>query len=819
MPVTPLKKGKAPKYPDEDEQPESDGEVASLGDDLRAMQIKVEESKEEGTQEEDVQEDILSTLTDSVLDNVVRNLPLTALYSLACASTRFRSSICGRGDVKEASVSYLRSPIAENTLNLISQYTQEGALSLLEGVKLYPKAVQAQWQEIQYIAKNWGRIKNDEELDGQASVSPLAAVQGIQGMARNVEEFQAYDNFLDWLNDSRIRQKIKLNSRSLGLENLVLTRIPTSILIDDAFQAFWKQLRVLNLHGNRIRWLPNEFRLLQSLKELYIVKNRLSVFPTVIFELKVLEELDLSYNQILGIPAGIKELTALLYLGLTQNRISIIPDVIGELVNLQNLCLGKNSIKAIPKEVGALQELQILELGANKIDAIPEEISRLQKLHMLVLTNNKIANLPTELTQLMALKYFYLTSNPMTYENFYIFCVSSNKDWLSNVRMYFHNLREPIEGAQYCDYLAQWQEIQYLKNKAALEDRGTVALLHASEDTIENIKDIDRPARNTKEFEKYETWLDAVNVTAIMLKIYKPGYGDLSATALNLSYSNFTRIPKSVLLAKRLEGFWSRLQTLDISHNFFTQLPDEMVRLAALKTLSLACNQFRVFPEIICRLNTLTELNLDENKISKIPGSISNLARLKKLSFSINRLSEIPEELWQITTLNSLSLGGNKISEISKRISNLQNLTSVCFSRNRLVKFPKELCQLLRLSEIYLYKNNITEIPPEIENLVKLHAIHIDQNRLTALPKELMQIPNFERFGLNFIHHAEDYTEEQCIELLKRQKLIEPGKLEERMEIEPVQYSDEGSSGVSDSNNGGEGSSNGARKMQRPRCR
>lgn len=107
------------------------------------------------------------------------------------------------------------------------------------------------------------------------------------------------------------------------------------------------QLRVLDLHDNRLNGTVSPLLNCTNLKLLYLAGNDLSGdIPSGITSLRRLLRLDLSDNNIRGeIPQGLSNLTRLLTLRLQNNALSgKIPDLSSSLANLKQLNLTNNEL-------------------------------------------------------------------------------------------------------------------------------------------------------------------------------------------------------------------------------------------------------------------------------------------------------------------------------------------------------------------------------------------------------------------------------------------------------------------------------------------
>ncbi len=105
--------------------------------------------------------------------------------------------------------------------------------------------------------------------------------------------------------------------------------------------------------------------------------------PAEVFNFKNLRELDLIGNKIQRIPNEISSLPQLEILRLGSNKIEVVGKEIGSLINLRYLDLGKNEIQALPFEIGELSNLEFLQIWGNDITLLPESIQNLDKLKYL----------------------------------------------------------------------------------------------------------------------------------------------------------------------------------------------------------------------------------------------------------------------------------------------------------------------------------------------------------------------------------------------------------------------------------------------------
>ncbi|XP_063901537.1 leucine-rich repeat protein lrrA-like [Zophobas morio] len=138
------------------------------------------------------------------------------------------------------------------------------------------------------------------------------------------------------------------------------------------------QLRKLNLCGNKISQLPEEFMQLTSL-----------------------EHLDISDNLLEKLPEDFGKLIKIKELHVERNRLEYLPNSMNCMVKLRVLQIKPNPIKVFPRIWENMIELDLLDLSSLKIEELPAEVvPQLRGFREIILSNNLITALPTELSTL-----------------------------------------------------------------------------------------------------------------------------------------------------------------------------------------------------------------------------------------------------------------------------------------------------------------------------------------------------------------------------------------------------------------------------------
>jgi len=120
---------------------------------------------------------------------------------------------------------------------------------------------------------------------------------------------------------------------------------------------------------------------------------------------------------------------------------------------------------------------------------------------------------------------------------------------------------------------------------------------------------------------------------------------------LNLNHNHYERLPDEIVES-------SKLVSLTMDHNYITDLPEEM-RSVILQAVSLENNQLSTFPAFLEHMPHLYSLNLSRNFLNSIPSWIGSYTNLQYLNLSSNRLRSVPTQISDLRKLRLLELQGN----------------------------------------------------------------------------------------------------------------------------------------------------------------
>jgi len=172
-----------------------------------------------------------------------------------------------------------------------------------------------------------------------------------------------------------------------------LTEIPASIFLHT------KTLKKLDLSGNKLNNLPNNFSAFEQLEILFLSDNLFTEFPSILKKCPRLSIIGFKNNFIRHFAEGAIPFTTR-WLILTNNQLTALPNDIGNCIYLEKLALAGNKLSSIPDSMQHCTKLGLIRLSANLLTALPEWILQLPKLAWLAYAGNPFCTTPTHLPNL-----------------------------------------------------------------------------------------------------------------------------------------------------------------------------------------------------------------------------------------------------------------------------------------------------------------------------------------------------------------------------------------------------------------------------------
>lgn len=178
----------------------------------------------------------------------------------------------------------------------------------------------------------------------------------------------------------------------LRLKNQNLTEVP-------GYVTEMTDLKFLDLGGNQISSLPNNFSKLQNLEIFFCSDNLFETYPTILNQLPKLYMVAFKNNKMSTIPEEAFEgpHVKIHWLILTGNMLQSLPNSVGRLAKMKKFMLSNNLLESLPKEITSMKDLEMIRLANNKLKIFPEVLRELPNLTWVALADNDFNRLENQL--------------------------------------------------------------------------------------------------------------------------------------------------------------------------------------------------------------------------------------------------------------------------------------------------------------------------------------------------------------------------------------------------------------------------------------
>ena len=141
-------------------------------------------------------------------------------------------------------------------------------------------------------------------------------------------------------------------------------------------------LRVLDLHGNRLWYFPFSIQNLYHLLRLDLSDNLFDQIPLVVTKLTWLRALDLSQNRLAALPPDFDQMRELRELNLSENRFVALGVMATKLRQIKYLSLSHNRLTFLPQQITNLKNMRVLHLKSNCLESLPDDFQHLKYLNV-----------------------------------------------------------------------------------------------------------------------------------------------------------------------------------------------------------------------------------------------------------------------------------------------------------------------------------------------------------------------------------------------------------------------------------------------------
>ena len=309
----------------------------------------------------------------------------------------------------------------------------------------------------------------------------------------------------------------------------------------------------------------------------------------------------------------------------------LLSDICGwKLHNVKHLDASCNAIQYFPSDLG--EHIAVLKLSNNQLDTIPDEISCLQNLTELDVSECGLKEFPNSVLKLQKLIHLNISDN-------FIHVIPGDLLKMDLTKLFIG--RNPLdEFPQFLDHLLHLEVIDlsscFLETFPLMTPTLREIVLNGN--CIPEITEDICQLKLTKIFMKENSLNELPHSFQNMTELQSI---DFSSTNLNavpwqiLKLDNLRKLRMRNNAIEQLPDEWNQcvnLTLLDLSENpFYT-----------LETLKLESCCFSEFPEVLLQLQALKDLDLGQNLIPSLPNNFDRL-HLKRLNVQDNLLHNLPD--------------------------------------------------------------------------------------------------------------------------------------------------------------------------------
>jgi Leucine-rich repeat (LRR) protein len=217
----------------------------------------------------------------------------------------------------------------------------------------------------------------------------------------------------------------------------------------------------------------------------------------------------------------------------------------------------------------------------------------------------------------------------------------------------------------------------------------------------------------------------------------------------NMSWTNIVRIDPSLYTFEKDYG--KRLRSLQLVGVKLTELPPEVPSsLPGLETLNISNNQLTTLPDALVYLTSLTRLSVLGNRLESLPDRIGLLCSLKRVEISNNRLRYLPDTFAALTLMERLDLESNCIRLLPENLHYMSRLVSINVNRNELIRIPRCLHRMPNLKSFSANNNILSYITSVLCKSTSIEELRLCRNRITVLPERIGDLASLRELALDF---------------------------------------------------------------------
>ena len=410
-------------------------------------------------------------------------------------------------------------------------------------------------------------------------------------------------------------------------------------------------------------------------------------------------------------------------------------------LDASNNLLSENSFNDEEYNLSLMSYLISLRFSNNKFNFIPKSLYQLSNLKLLDMSGNNITEIDGNLLKgLSSLVELDLSKNKIKYiPNSIQFLV-----FLEVLKLGNNQLLEIPEELGFLTILKKLflneNSLQFLQKNIFSKMIG-LEEIYLYKNRLENICDssssIFDNMKHLKFLDIHSNYLTLFNIFTEMTIL----------DSLLLSYNQISQI-------NGLDKC-SNLTNLDLNNNKLSEFPSDILKLKKLSTLNLQNNDLNSIPNTLGLMNNLIRLNIEGNPLKRLVGKMRNCTTIELKNYLKSRITEQDLENTPMTKEDLYDINDNNDNLNNKIMHNIfnnglimkeMNINNIpveemqnCIQKNSLNKIDFSSNQIKGI-------NNLTYVLNRIESITELN---LSKNLIETFPLIILSLPNLSILNLS----------------------------------------------------------------------
>jgi len=354
------------------------------------------------------------------------------------------------------------------------------------------------------------------------------------------------------------------------------------------------------------------------------------------------------YNEVRGtFITGRGSLDTLTEVMLNGNNIQVLPSFVGRLVKVHTFDLTGNLLRALPSSFGNMSSLSQLNLSRNRLTIISDSIGKCTRLVKLQLQENELEHVTEEISQLQGLEEISLSNNFLT-------SLPTSIPRITNLRNLLVTANDLQTDPSEWGVPGVSHELGMMPNLVELN--------------VEQNEKLQVPPR--------DMWKGP---SSKLLEFMRLVCDARETEHLTLHDMGLRSLPEVIILM-------DYLTSLSLCDNTLRAIPKTISNITSLTLLELDRNDLVMLPEDATKISNLTELRVSYNQMRGLPESCNRWIRVERIIATDNRIKQLPDGICEMPLLTELDLERNKLKTLPDAFTLCTSLTRLRFSTEDMVK-------------------------------------------------------------------------------------------------------------------------------------